>query len=176
MAKSKPFRPELLVSLTAVVIGVLTMFVYIYQARLMSQQMQAATWPYLEVIFSNSGDRFAINVTNKGAGPAIVKTASIQLDGVSYNDSRKNLDSVGYLLTGKRNLLNGYTNVHNRVIAPGEVINFIEITDSTSVMLFLQSLQKHSTQLDICYCSVFDKCWRASGGKVEPCDDCEPED
>jgi hypothetical protein len=173
MAKSKLFRPDLLVALTAVIIGVLTMFVYIYQARLMSQQMQAATWPYVEIIFSNSEDRFSIHVTNKGAGPAIVKTATVQLDGISYQDTQRNLDSVTYLLTGKRKLLDSYTNVHNRVMAPGEVINFIEINDSTSVALFLESLQKHSAGLEICYCSVFDKCWKATGGKVEPCDDCE---
>ncbi len=173
MAKSKVFRPELIVALLAVIIGVLTMFVYIYQARLMSKQMQAATWPYLEIIFANAGDRFSINVTNKGAGPAIVKNATVRLDGIVYQDSQKNLDSVAYLLTGSRKLLNGYTNVNNRVISPGEVISFIEINDSTSVKLLLQSLQKRAVQLEVCYCSVFDDCWRATGGKVEPCDSCE---
>lgn len=173
MSRSSLLRPDLIVALLAVVIGVCTMFVYIYQARIMSKQTQAATWPYVEVIFSNSSQHFGINVTNKGVGPAIVKSARIRLDGVAYSDSRKNLDSVAYLLTGSRRVLSGYTNVNNRVISPGEVISFIEVSDSASVMLLLQSLQKHSTQVEVCYCSVFDECWIAVGGKVEPCDGCK---
>jgi hypothetical protein len=149
------------------------MFVYIYQARIMSKQTQAATWPYLEVIFSNSNDHFSINVTNKGVGPAIIKNATLYLDGLFYPDTHKNADSIAYILTGSRNLLNGYTNIHNRVMSPGEVINFIEINDSTSVKLLLQSLKQHSVQLEICYCSVFDECWKAISGKVEPCKSCD---
>jgi hypothetical protein len=173
MKKRNRWSPELVVAVLAVVIGVGTMFVYIYQARIMSKQIQAATWPYLEIVFSNTGSDFSITVKNKGAGPAIIKKAWVRVDDVPYPDTQKNIDSVAYLLTGSRTLLNGYTNVNNRVMSSGEVINFIEINDSTSVDLFFQALGKHAVQLEICYCSVFDECWKVVGGKVETCEDCE---
>lgn len=172
MRKRKRWNPELIVAMLAVAIGVCTMFVYIYQARIMSKQIQASTWPYLEVNFTNTGSTFSINVKNKGAGPAIVKNAAVRVNNVSYPDTHKSLDSVAYLLTGARALLNGYTNIDTRVISAGEVIHFIEINDSTSVDVFLKALRKQPVELEICYCSVFDECWTVAGGKVEPCDAC----
>jgi hypothetical protein len=173
MENRSRWSSELIVAVLAVVIGVCTMFVYIYQARIMSKQTHAASWPYLEIIFSNTPAQFVIRVKNKGAGPAIVKKAVVRLDQVMYPDNQKNIDSVAFLLTGSRTLLSGYTNVNSRVISPEEEIDFIEVNDSTSVSLFLQSLRKHEVKLEICYCSVFDECWKAVDGKVEPCDDCE---
>lgn len=164
--------PELVVAVMAVIIGLATMLVYIYQARIMSKQMQATTWPYLEIVFSNTGDQFSITVKNKGTGPAIVKDALIRLDGVPFPDTQKNADSIASLLTGSRSVLNGYTNINNRVVSPSEVIPFIEINDSTSIKRFYQGLRKHKAQLEICYCSVFDECWIVASGKVEPCDRC----
>ncbi len=173
MENRRRWNAELIVASLAVAIGVCTMFVYIYQAKIMSKQMHAAAWPYLEMIFSNSGSKFSINVHNKGVGPAIIKDAAVILDKVRYSDTQKNVDSVTYLLTGKHKLLNGYSNVNNRVIAPGEAVTFIEVTDSVSVTLLLRSLAKHSVQLEVCYCSVFDECWKAVNAKVERCESCE---
>jgi hypothetical protein len=173
MENRSRWSAELIVAVLAVVIGVCTMFVYIYQARIMSKQTHAASWPYLEIIFSNAPKQFTILVKNKGAGPAIVKKAVVRLDQAIYADSQKNIDSVAFLLTGSRELLSGYTNVNSRVLSPEEEIAFIEVSDSASVELLLQSLRQHEVKLEICYCSVFDECWKAVDGKVESCEDCE---
>jgi hypothetical protein len=170
----KPKRnPELIVAVLAVAIGVATMFVYIYQARIMGRQMRASSWPYLETIFSNDPTSFSIIVKNKGTGPAIIKSAVVTVDNVAYSDTQKNLDSIANMISGSRGVLSTYTNVNNRVMSPGEVINFIEVTDSTSVKLVLAGLRKHAVQFEVCYCSVFDECWTMIGNKVEPCDECK---
>lgn len=44
MKKRNRWNSELIVAMLAVAIGVCTMFVYIYQARIMSKQIQASTW------------------------------------------------------------------------------------------------------------------------------------
>lgn len=172
MKTRKRWKPELVVAVLAVVIGVATMGVYIYQARIMSKQTHAASWPYLEVIFSNGHNNLTIRVKNKGVGPAIVKKALVRLDQVPYADNQKNIDSVAFLPTGSRNILSGYTNVNNRVLSPEEEVDFVEVSDSTSVRLMLQSLRTHKVQIEICYCSVFDDCWKAVDGQVIPCEDC----
>lgn len=175
MRKNKRWNPELLVAVLAVVIGVCTMFVYIYQAQIMSKQTHAGSWPYLEVIYSDSPGKFSILIKNKGVGPALVKKALVRLDKVSYPDSRKNLDSVAFLLTGSRQILNGYTSVNSRVISPLEEINFVEVSDTASIRLLLNSFRQHEVQIEICYCSIFDDCWKTIAGRVEACESCEYE-
>lgn len=71
MKDSRLLRPDFSVALLAVIIGLSTMFVYIYQARIMSRQVQATTWPFLETIVSEGTDGFYINVKNKGVGPLL---------------------------------------------------------------------------------------------------------
>jgi hypothetical protein len=174
MSKPAIFRTDLLIALIAMVIGVATMFVYIYQAHLMSKQMHAAAWPYLEVNFSSNDKSFLINVQNKGAGPAIVKTAYITSDNLRFPEDQRKVDSLINAITGKKRVLTGYTNIRSRVLSPGDVITFAEFKDSTTAALILPALAKHNVRLTICYCSVFDECWTLEAGKsVEPCDKCD---
>jgi hypothetical protein len=173
MKDSRLLRPDFIVALLAVVIGLSTMFVYIYQARIMSKQMHATTWPRLETIISKGTSGFIVMVKNKGVGPAIVKNTVVILDEYRYADSKENLDSVAFKLTGKRDLLNGYTTVNNRVISAGEEIEFIEVTDSASLVLLDKSLRGHSFKIEICYCSVLGDCWLLVGGKTTECESCD---
>jgi hypothetical protein len=174
MTKLKFFRPDFIVAMLAVIIGLCTMFVYIYQAKIMSQQMHASVWPYLQTNFTDGQRGIFITINNKGVGPAIVKSAYVIADNERYADSKKNLDSLAYKLTGNKQLLNGYTNLKDRVISAGEAIDFIEVTDSASVILFKKALyNKHSISIEICYCSVYGDCWTLKGAQSVPCDTCE---
>lgn len=173
MKDSRLLRPDFIVALLAVVIGLSTMFVYIYQARIMSRQVQATTWPFLETIVSQSGSGFYIIVKNKGVGPAIVKKTSVILDGQRFQESRNSLDSVAFLITGKRGLLNGYTTVNNRVLSANEEIQFIEVTDTASLILLQKSLPGRSFKIEICYCSVLGDCWSVVDAKTTACKSCD---
>lgn len=173
MAKSKFLRADLIMALLAVIIGLCTMFVYIYQASIMSKQMHMTAWPYLETNFSSTNSSFTVNVLNKGIGPAIIKKAYIIVDDVPYEDTKPNVDSISYRITGLKNILNGYTNLQGRVMAANDVVQFIEVTDSTKLNIFLMAMRKHKVRIEICYCSVFNECWKATGGNVEPCKSCE---
>jgi hypothetical protein len=171
--KLKSLRPDFVIAILAVIIGVCTMFVYIYQANLMSKQMRASSWPYLETGYLTGTNGFFINVTNKGAGPAIVKDAHYVVDNIRYGDSKQSVDSIAFLLTGNRNLLNGYSNIHRKVLSPGETVTLIEVTDTVSMKLLNDALPKHQIVIEICYCSVYDECWRMGGGKIIPCKSCD---
>jgi hypothetical protein len=153
----------------AVIIGLCTMFVYIYQANIMSKQMHASVWPYLQTNISEGEHGIFISVNNKGVGPAIVKSAYVLVDNDRYPDSKKNMDSLAFAITGTKNLLDGYTNLKDRVLAAGEEIKFIEINDSSSAKLFKKALSSHSIKLEICYCSVYGDCWIQD----QPCNSCE---
>ena len=171
--ENRILRPDFIVALMAVLIGLCTMFVYIYQARIMARQMKATTWPFLETDLSYGSVGFLIRVNNKGVGPAIIKKAAVILDNKRYDDTKANIDSVVFKLTGRRDLLNGYTNINSRVISAGESISFIEVTDTASARVLQKSLKGHSVEIEICYCSVLDECWIVSRGKPVECDGCE---
>ncbi len=174
LSKLTSLRADLVVALMAMIIGLATMFVYIYQANIMSKQMHAAAWPYLEVNFSTSDNSFYIYVQNKGAGPAIVKSAHITADNVRFSESQRKIDSLVDAITGKKHVLSGYTNIRSRVLSPGDQITFAEFKDSTTAALVLPALAKHKVQLTICYCSIYEECWKLETGKsVEPCDKCD---
>jgi hypothetical protein len=173
MSNARFFRPDFIVAILALVIGISTMGVYIYQANIMSKQMHAAAWPYVEANISTSPGRFSISIDNKGVGPAIVKKVTIVADTLRFSDSQKNLDSLAHILTGTHDLLSSYTNLAGRVLSPDDLITYIEVSDSIKVHALLQALRKRKLQLEICYCSVFDDCWLLAQEKLEECDSCK---
>jgi hypothetical protein len=171
MEKSRFLRPDFMVALLAVVIGLCTMFVYIYQARIMSRQMHATVWPYLESSVGQGEKRLKISVENKGVGPAIVKRCYVLVDGKPYRDGLDRIDSLIRKLAGKAIDYN-YTNVEPRVIAPGEEIAFLEFDEPSALHVLDSALKGHSIAMEICYCSVFDDCWLLKRGSVTPCSSC----
>lgn len=94
MERLRLLRPDFIVALLAVIIGLSTMVVYIYQARIMSRQVHATTWPYLEANFSEGSAGWKVSVHNKGIGPAIVKSTYLILDQHKYIDSRDSIESI----------------------------------------------------------------------------------
>ncbi len=150
--RSRLLRPDFIVALLAVIIGLSTMFVYIYQARIMSRQVHATTWPYLETNFSQNDQRLLVSVRNKGVGPAVVKASFVVVDGVRVAETQRSVDSLARALVGtQKNVLTGYTNLNSRVISPGDIIEFIEVKDTANVAILMKALIKHKVYLEICY-------------------------
>lgn len=172
MAKSRFFRPDFIVALLAVVIGLCTMFVYIYQARIMSKQLHASVWPYLETNYSEGEQGVELSVENKGIGPAKVRQFYVILDGVPHRDEKEKLDSLLTSFIGE-NASYDYTNVINRVLKPGETVSFLKFTDPRTLKKLDSALEGHRVEMEVCFCSVYDDCWRKRGASIEPCDTCD---
>ena len=64
--KKSSLKPDLIIALMALVIGIGTMIVYVYQARIMSKQQHASVWPFLEVSISQGQLGTYVSVENKG--------------------------------------------------------------------------------------------------------------
>lgn len=77
--KKSSLKPDLIIALMALVIGIGTMIVYVYQARIMSKQQHASVWPFLEVSITQGQLGTYISVENKGVGPAIERLKWIAL-------------------------------------------------------------------------------------------------
>jgi hypothetical protein len=167
----KKIRPDFIVALLAVVIGLCTMFVYIYQARIMSNQMHASVWPYVETNFGQGSQGIELSVENKGIGPAHIKQFLLILDGIPFADNQKQIDSLLTAFIGEKASYD-YTNALNRVLKPGEILSFLKFSDLRTLKKLDSALVGHRVEMEVCYCSVYDDCWRKRGAKVEPCDTC----
>ncbi len=163
-------RADLVVAVLAVAIGVCTMIVYIVQARIMSQQMHASVWPYLEMLTVPGEHGLKLIVSNKGAGPAIVKSTRIFMGGAEFRESQ--LDSVLLLLVAK---IPSYvhTTMEGRVVSAGESFDFLHFPKMSEVVLLDSAFRKNDVRIETCYCSVFGDCWKVSRGKTTECDSCD---
>ena len=160
-SKRPRIKTQLIVAYAAIFISLATLFVYIYQARIMQEQQHAAVWPYLEWLPSWGDHGYLIQVENKGVGPALVKNVSIKLDGKEV----ENMDQMFSILMDSAFTDYGYSTVKGRVIAPGEVVMAL-IIDKAIANGIREKLKEHKFQYEICYCSVFNDCWVSSGTTI----------
>lgn len=172
MEKAQPEPPrkkfvlksEIVVALSAIFVSVATLFVYIYQARIMQGQQHAAVWPHLEWRYSiRNDDGFVLTVINKGVGPAIVKSSKMSCDGQEVKDSRELL--AKFIKTDSVNFY--YSSVDNMVIAPNEKLEVFHlyVKDDKEYANYQKAMEHFYSKLsyEICFCSIYNDCWLYKG-------------
>jgi hypothetical protein len=155
----------LLIALCALIVSTLTAAAVIYQGRLLSSQLSVSVWPYVAFQTTVSETIIQLDVQNVGAGPALVRSATLLIDGKPQPS----------LAAGLREL--GYRYVHGddvtlSSIGPGEVLR---AADSVTIARIKSRtfargaaiLQKR-VRLHICYCSILGDCWLAQSEVESP--------
>ena len=162
-----------ILSVSAIMIGLMTLVVYFIQTRLIIDQQHAGVWPCIELSGTNdmrgtkNKELFNINVINKGIGPAIIKKVEIKFRKKIYND----FGDVFTIATGSRNYIN--SSLEGRTMASNETINPIQIPLSMEGHKFAPLFYNHdSTQIKIYYQSVYGKCFVSSGFDAKELPDC----
>lgn len=159
-------KSEMIVAFAAIFVSLATLLVYLYQARIMQNQLHTSVWPYVEWLYSNAENQFVITVENKGIGPAIVKRVEMKLDGSQVHGNA----ALFKKLLGRNNFDFINSTVEGRVILPGEKVEMVHVYDSAAAhaidSLLLWDNSKHTFELEICYCSVYDDCWKTNGTKA----------
>src|SRR5579862_2078630 len=77
----RAFKLDFLLALAAVLLSVVTTASLIYQTSVMRDQYQTTIWPYLSVDSAYDQDGIVLSLNNDGFGPALVKSASLTVDG-----------------------------------------------------------------------------------------------
>lgn len=72
------------VSISAMIVAVGTLFVIIYQTHLTRKAQQASVLPYLQIGYSRSEGYSYINLVNHGIGPALIEDIRVIKEGSSY--------------------------------------------------------------------------------------------
>lgn len=156
-----------IVSISAICISLFTLFILIYQSRLLSRQFEqaqkqqyASVLPYLEIGPSFGYDYFRVVLSNTGIGPAFIKEVFIL-----YNDEKYEMDLFRFLeeyATPADSIGQyGYSSLYpGRVIQPG---SFHELIWSDASSFDAGKLRDFFTTKDIVlvieYASVYDERW-----------------
>lgn len=73
MKENKFWNADKIISLTAMLVGVGSLFVIIYQTNLIRTQQYASVMPYLSMGSAYNYGQIEIQITNNGLGPAFIK-------------------------------------------------------------------------------------------------------
>ncbi len=150
------------VGIMAIVINIITVSVYMYQANIMQAQQHASAWPYLEWLPSFNEETYYIEITNNGIGPAIIKNVVIELDGKPF----PTIDSLFVQLIGTSHFPHYVSTLQNRVMPPGKSIRLFQTNSEKGAYAIYNEMQKHEFKLSICYESIYGDAWTSMGIEV----------
>ena len=175
------FHPEMLVGISAVVIGVCALGVSLYETSLMREEQRAAVMPILELGRSYnvsrsdpSKNRLALLAQNVGIGPARVLDFRVTVDGEPY----LTWDAAMRELLGRDGRVSHSMSVINsRTIPPDKTVRIFELSDLDLLLPILAEMDR--LEFEACYCSIFNECWSTSYsafGASEPVESCASSD
>jgi len=170
-----------ILSIVGVSTGAIALYAALSQADATSKQQHASVWPILTIDQNTQSTEssfiFEFAVKNSGVGPAILHSAQL-------TDGKEKLNSWEALQTRipasiPRSGQSFGASLRSRALAPGDkVIPFGLIwNDNESVKIQSVTIEKAlaGVSLNVCYCSVFEKCWTTSSttkGAPKPVDFC----
>ncbi|NRA29983.1 MAG: hypothetical protein HRU11_06945 [Parvularculaceae bacterium] len=154
-------------SFLAVILSIAALLVSVIEANTTNRAAEAEVWPYVEIYGGYSGEGFYYRMQNKGVGPALLKSLVITLDGEPVDSAA---DMVADVL-GEEDAF-GYDRIRSTtpsggVISPREVINLFSV-EWDPVARRLEEQLRDRLDAEACYCSVYDRCWIAKKGALEP--------
>lgn len=159
-----------LTAVGAMVVGLAALFVAWDQARVMRAQQHGAVYPALQIDGYSNDDgetrEVGVRVANNGVGPAIVESVRLMRSGEAQAD----VYNLVSRLPGDYN--RSWSSMVGRIIAPGDSVEPMRISWPKGVhsdeefAVFAQEWFRWD--LEICYCSVFERCWVNSTDRRVP--------
>ncbi len=156
-----------LISVAALALSMLALFVSVLEVSAMRDEQRFQVWPYVEVSTRYSADGYAIIATNKGIGPARIRTAELWFDGQPV----ESLDELIVSTLGESEAfsydLYKSSNPARSVMSANETAQLFAVPweDRTRK---LSAIWNDRVSVTLCYCSVYDECWRSALDGGEP--------
>lgn len=169
-------NPEMIVAISAVVIGACALLLAFFEVRIMRADQRASVLPVLELSRSFSRNdnpddpvaRIMFSAENVGTGPAKVETFRVTVDGEPHDSWRS---AIRALIS--KDIDYGQSTIRGRTIPPGRLIQMFTLADpglATEIYAQFDRLDYAA-----CFCSVYGECWTTSYhrfGTVEPASRC----
>lgn len=150
-APKAPFNWDKLTAMMAVLIGACALAVSLYTALLQRAQVEAQTWPFLQLWQSN-GD-YSYSISNRGVGPARIVDAKLWVD----DKEVANFDDAFTKLSGRKATDLKLSFFSRRVLAANEDVQMIVFKDQADYDVFKGNGKRLA--FEVCYCSVLNACY-----------------
>ena len=170
-------KVEFLVAVCALITSIMAVYMAWDQGRVMRAQQHGSVFPVLQVDgfgnYRNGNIEIGLEVSNSGVGPALIESVEFFIE----NEGVDSISDYVSALPEERDLL--WSVITGRALAPGATIRPLYIYwpaegDQTS-FLNKVSNDAENWRLEICYCSVFDRCWKTQEigqSRAVPVDHC----
>ena len=167
----RALRLDFVVAICALLVSGIAAGASAYQSWVVSQQFGASVWPYLSVDTTTSPNGAVVSLTNDGLGPALIRSAQLRVDGRIVKSwfeyfNVLNHDPTFVRVTKKSALRQASTSSvdASTTVRPGDSKMLVSLVLAKGIPVSL--LLRHLVSLDICYCSLNDRCWtlRSSPG------------
>lgn len=175
--KNKFWTSEKTIGLTALLVSLSTLIVFVYQTNLIRQQQYMSVYPYLNLTNMYSGTlRYNYTLSNEGIGPAFIESVKVSTsnskiyeDVIDYVDDNINKDSIWYFHTnlsvgniipanGKVPLIQLVNREMLKNLELDELENMPNNTLDDSFKLY-QILNDTNAKIEIIYSSVYGEKW-----------------
>lgn len=135
---------------------------YIYQARIMREQLHASSWPYLEwLLIFNEETGLKLELTNNGVGPALIKDVRMKLNGKEIMP-----DSLFFELLGTDLFPYVTSKTENRVLSAQNSIRPFQVTNTEWANKIYIMLDSNDFEFQVCYESIYGDKWTTTGTTV----------
>ena len=166
----RAFRFDLLIAVCALLASSVVAIASVYQTKVFRDQYAATIWPYLALddttnVRGKNTELFTsayLTLTNNGLGPALIRSADLSIDGkqqqtwadlrnLAEREAHWDAKNLGHM-HGQLASVNAST-----TIRPGDSRRIFGIEAGKGVPIAV--LTKHNVTIDVCYCSLNDRCW-----------------
>jgi hypothetical protein len=156
MSNSSTERFQTIGTALAIIISLAAMFISIYEASILKSQQTSMVWPYLDLSQQYDNNGFAIEISNKGTGPAIITSVQVDYKGLPVESIDVLMDSLNPNRTFGYDILRNST-LGNQVFMSGEkrIVFGLPYNDETRVVQ--SNLGK--VRIRIGYKSVLEEHW-----------------
>jgi hypothetical protein len=182
------FSTDRIVSLSAMAVGVGSLFVIVYQTHLMRQAQSASALPYLMISIMSNSDGVYLMLRNAGLGPALIEHVQITYQGRTFEE-----DPYDFFIRQRpdRNLpgLSVDKIVPGRLLPAGDALQTLGMSGDERVRMLDDLLRlfeivevprswltgsgitlspKDRAVLEITYASVYGDRWRIASDRIVP--------
>jgi hypothetical protein len=181
------FTTDRILSLSAMAVGVGSLFVIVYQTHLMRQAQSASALPYLMVGVQANSEGAYLTVSNKGLGPALLESVRVRHQGRTFDEDphdffirmRPDRDgptlsvdrlSVGRLIPAGERLMTLGMDGEERGRMLVDLLSLFDLADVPRSWLTNLHVPTNARRavIEITYASVYGERWRITSDRLVP--------
>lgn len=149
--RSQADRTDRIIGYSAMFTSLLALVVSIVQLKQNDMAQRASAWPYLGLDIATSPDKYVLELTNSGTGPAIIKSYQYVSNGVRLANMRTVVKDMPCAGTSSERTIS------TNGVLPGNTawVMFDLKSDSACI----DQISNAGIVFRVTYCSVYDDCW-----------------